>query len=118
MNFVHMRLQMMAKLEELTTGDALVRLMPKMDSLVVTLHCKLVAEDLDARGVGARKLLAQMHFSVVTHHDPLFREQLDTGGIGAWNLATRRPLLVANFARCILLLLATALEVSIEEMLR
>ena len=118
MNCVHVPLQIFSLIEELPTRDALVRLLPEVDSLVVALHVTKLAEDFDARGLGAGKLHTQVHLAVVTHHDPLVREQLDTGGIGAWNLATRRPLLVANIARCTLLLLETALKVSIEEMLR
>ena len=48
MNFVHVLLQMMAKLEELPTGDALVRLLIKVDCLEVALHMALLAEDFAA----------------------------------------------------------------------
>ena len=89
-----------------------------MDSLVVALHVTKLAEDFDARGLGAGKLLTQVHLAVVTHHDTLNTKQLGASGIGALNLAHHRRLLVANFARCTWLLLATAQEVCIEEMLR
>ena len=94
-----MPLQMTIFLEKLPTRDALERLLLQMDGLVVTLHVGTVAEDLAARGVGARHLLTQMHLAVVKHHGALGRKQFEADGIDAWNLAPRRPLLVANIAR-------------------
>ena len=59
-----------------------------------------------------------MRLVVVTHHHCLVTIRLAAARIDAWYLAPHRPLLVANHARCTWLLLATALEVGIEEMLR
>ena len=57
MHFIHVALQMTTSSEELSTGDALERLLLEMDSLVVILHVGFSAEDLAARGVCARDLL-------------------------------------------------------------
>ena len=101
MNCVHVLLQNKVILEELPTGDALVRLLLEVDGLVVPLHVSLEAEDLAAQGVGAGKLLTQeVHRAVVLHHGTLGRKQLGASGIDALNLADHRRLLVANFARC------------------
>jgi len=99
MNCAHVPVQVTTLLEKLPTGYALERMLSEVDSLVVRLHVALLAEDLVARGVGARELLTKMHFAVVSHHGALGREQFEADGIGAWNLAPRRPLLVANIAR-------------------
>ena len=108
-----MPLQMIIFLEKLPTRDALERLLLQMDSLVVTLHVGTVAEDLAARGVGARHLLTQMHLAVVSHHVVLARKRFATRGTFARNPAHNRRLLVANIARCTWLLPATALKVRI-----
>jgi len=71
MNFVHVLLQVKGKLEELTTGDALVWLLPKVDGLVVAPHVAKVTENLVARGVGAREVLTKMDCPVVRHHRSL-----------------------------------------------
>merc|ERR1719341_255849 len=137
---------MMAKLEELTTGDALVRLLLEVDGLVVALHDVPFAENLAARRVCARELLPQMKRAVVTMHGGISAENLVARGIGAregptkmhtvivrhhavvarkrdaasgtfaWNHAQPRCLLVDNIARFAWFLLATV--VGIKEMLR
>jgi len=99
MNCVHVRLQVSILLELLATGDALERLLSEVDGLVVLLHVAFGSEGLAARGVGAREFLTKMHFAVVKHHGALGRKQFEADGIGTWNLAPRRPLLVANIAR-------------------
>ena len=118
MNCVHVLLQNKVILEELPTGDALVRLLLEVDGLVVTLHCSITTKYLAARGVDAREFHTQMMSAVMFHHGVLLRKSLATSGALAWNPAHHRRLLVANIARCTWLFLATALEVGIEEMLR
>ena len=118
MNCVHVLLQVTVMLEKLPTGDALERLLLQMDGLVVLLHVTLLAEELGARGVGARDLLTKMHFAVMTDHVRLVHIGFATSVIFAWNPAHHGRLPIANIGRCTLLLPATALEVGIEEMLR
>merc|ERR1719341_659726 len=65
---------MMAKLEELTTGDALVRLLLEVDGLVVALHDVPFAENLAARRVGAREGPTKMHTVIVRHHAVVARK--------------------------------------------
>ena len=48
MNLVHMPLQMRILLELLPTRDALERLLPEMDRLVVALHVSLQGKDFAA----------------------------------------------------------------------
>jgi len=68
MNFVHMRLQMCLLSEELPTGVALERLLPKVDGFVVPLHDALLAEDFGTRRVSAWELLTKMSLTIMLQH--------------------------------------------------
>jgi len=114
-NFVHMTNQMVVMSEELPTGGTLERLLPKVDCLVVALHIALLAEDLATQRVCAWKiLLTQMHLAIVQHH--LRHACKWFAASGAWNLASHKLLLVAN-RYPYTLILATALEVDVQELL-
>jgi len=80
MNRVHVLPQVKPKLEELATGDALVRLLLEMDGLVVAPHVAKVAENLAARRVSASELYTQMSFAIVFHHGRLVKIRLAAGG--------------------------------------
>ena len=75
-----MLLQDKVILEELTTRDALVRLLLEMDGLVVAPHVAKVAENLAARRVSASELYTQMSFAIVFHHGRLVKIRLAAGG--------------------------------------
>ena len=75
-----MLLQDKVILEELTTRDALVRLLLEMDGLVVAPHVAKVAENLAARRVSASELYPQMRFVIVFHHGRLVKIRLAAGG--------------------------------------
>jgi len=73
-NLVHMTLQMYVLSEELPTGDALERLLPKVNCLEVPMHDTALAEDFGAQRVTAWNRVAQMSHTIVLQHVRLPRE--------------------------------------------